>query len=201
MADNGPEQASKSSQTTALLKNSVFWTAFVAAIVAAFANAYVALINNNTLVDVELHKETEERLIETKKAEFTRLLEISKLDVTSAKQKIQAFCEMLLITDPAICLASTLVKSSSVSQGNAPSTNTENVVPATWDSPWVGGGHNQQEICNNGVSELGKNDQYKGKVISLQSASEDSRKDFLGHVEYRYHCTYRVSDAGAALKP
>lgn len=172
-------------ETTPLLKSPVFWAAFAAAIVAALANAYVAYVNNNTLLDIETHKENEEQFIEAKKAEFTRLLEISKLEVAPARQKILALCEMLLITDQAICLAS--AKSN---------TQPTPLPPVSWDSAWVSGGHNQQEICSNGAIELGKTDQYKGKVLSLQSASEDSRKDFFGHVEYRYHCTYRVSDTG-----
>ncbi len=184
MADEGP----KTTKATAFFKDSVFLAAFIAAVVAASANAYVAFINSNTLVDVEIQREAEERFIETKKAEFTRLLEISKLDVGPAKQKIKAFCEMVLITDPAICSAN--------SAGAISPTNTANFVPVTWDSPWVSGGHNQQEMCNQGISELGKVSQYKGREILMQSATEDSRKDFLGHVEYRYHCIYRVSDTG-----
>lgn len=172
-----------SSEPSALFKSPVFWAAFAAAIVAALANAYVAYVNNNTLLDIETHKENEEQFIEGRKAEFTRLLEISKLDAAQAKLKVQALCEMLLITDQPICLASAK---------NGPSPP---LPPATWDSEWAGGGHNQQEMCASGALALGKTDPYRGKVLSLQSASEDSKKDIFGHVEYRYHCTYRVSDA------
>ena len=51
-------------------------------------------MNNNTLLDVENHKESEEQAIEFEKAEFTRLLEVSKLDIEPAKLKIKAFCDM-----------------------------------------------------------------------------------------------------------
>lgn len=184
------EQARKLSESQSLFKNPVFLTAFFAAIVAALANAYVALMNNNTLLDVETHKETEEQVVEAKKAEFTRLLEVSKLDIEPAKQKIKAFCDMLLITDPRICIVPILVTKNA---SPTPSANTYYYITANWDSDWVGGGYTQDEMCNKGVLVLGADDKYKGKTISRLSASEDVRKDFLGHVEYKYHCTYKVS--------
>jgi hypothetical protein len=61
-----------------------------------------------------------------------------------------------------------------------------------WDSDWVDGGHNQEEMCNKGIIALGGTDQYKGKSLSRLFASEDSKKDFLGHVQYRYHCTFKI---------
>lgn len=153
-------------------------------------------MNNNTLLDVENHKESEEQAIESKKAEFTRLLEVSKLDIEPAKLKIKAFCDMLLITDPRICTVPVVVANNPAPSqpASARPAPADKYVTATWDSEWVGGGHTQEEMCGKGVLALGNSDRYKGKIISQLPASEDVRKDFLGHVEYKYHCTYNVSD-------
>jgi hypothetical protein len=185
-----------------ILRSPVFWTAFITAIVAALANAYVAFRNNNTLLDIETQKESadqalqgqrdaEEQLIEDRKAEFSRLLELSKLDPEPAKQKLKAFIEMGLVTDPRI--QSKLIP---LTQSNAASqASSVDYASVGWDSDWVDGGHNQDEMCNKGIMALRGTDTYKGKVLSRLSASEDSKKDFLGHVQYRYHCTYRVSSS------
>lgn len=194
MTESESDLSQKASENTSLLKNPVFLTAVFGAIIAAFANAYVAWINNNTLADLENHKEAQEQLIEAKKAEFARLLEVSKLDVDLGKKKLKALCDMLLVTDRSICLSRALTSTeNTTAQGNS-SANAPMYTQATWESSWVGGGHGQQEMCNNGISELIKSDQYKGRIITVQSSSEDSRKDFLGHVEYKYHCSYRVSN-------
>ncbi|TPI29999.1 hypothetical protein FJW07_29865 [Mesorhizobium sp. B3-1-9] len=192
MADLGSGQAPPPApaltppvKNSTLFKDSVFLAALIGAIIAGLANAYVAFINNNTLVDVENHKEAQERYMEVRKAELARLLEITKLDVAPAREKVKAFCDMFLITDQAVCGASK-------SAQTTPPTNTAKPVIASWDSPWVGGGHSQEEMCNVGLAAL-TNGQYKGKTLTIQTMSEDSNKDFLGHVTYRYHCTYLVS--------
>lgn len=197
VTENELDQKNKTDNTP-LLKNPVFLTAVFGAIIAAFANAYVAFINNNTLVDVETHKENEEQLIEAKKAEFSRLLEVSKLDVNLAKTKLKAFCEIHLITDISICIddaPKTDKPNSQIGSNPAPTTAPKysEDFTATWDSPQENGGHSQQEECNIGISELQKDNRYKGKNISIASASEDSSKDFFGHVTYRYHCVYRIN--------
>jgi hypothetical protein len=60
-----------------------------------------------------------------------------------------------------------------------------------YQSGWVGGGHSQNEMCQNGITSL--QPQHPGKTLSLVSSDEQFRKDFLGHVEYNYSCVFRVS--------
>ena len=60
---------------------------------------------------------------------------------------------------------------------------------------WLGGGHNQQDECNKIIA--GALASRPDAQISLLPGSagmwEESRKDILGHVEYKYYCrgTYR----------
>jgi len=35
--------------------------------------------------------------------------------------------------------------------------------------------------------------QQPGSNVKLVNSSEDSRKDFLGHVTYNYHCVFDVT--------
>jgi hypothetical protein len=56
----------------------------------------------------------------------------------------------------------------------------------TFTTGWIGGGHNQAEACSQALATLmSKNPGKKFKVIN---SSEESRKDFLGHVTYNYSC-------------
>jgi hypothetical protein len=194
-------------ENTSLLNSTAFLAAFIAAIVAAFANAYVAFINNNTLLDIETQKEssdqglqarkeTEEQSIEERKAEFSRLLEMSKLDIEPFKLKLKVFCEMGLIVDQKFRNLCNSARQSNVTLQPPPVNNQkikDNYSSATWDSDWVSGGHNQDEMCNTGLMALKGREEYKDKTITKRSSSEDSKKDFFGHVQYRYHCTYEVS--------
>jgi hypothetical protein len=188
-----PEQVPRNSQTSSPFVNPVFLTAFIGAVIAALANAYVAYTNNNTQLDIESHKESEEQVIEERKAEFSRLLEISKLDVDAAKQKVAAFIEMGLITDPRIVVKynPTATKNTANAQ-NKQGSPANNLTTAQWESGWVGGGHNQEEMCAKGVVALSNNPQFTGKTITRLGAGEDSRKDIFGHVEYNYHCNYGI---------
>jgi len=70
-----------------------------------------------------------------------------------------------------------------------PKANCPASLPA-YDSPEMGGGHNQEEIC--GPNRKTYEQQYPGCAVSM-AVSESSNKDFLGHVTYKYHCTYAIS--------
>lgn len=61
----------------------------------------------------------------------------------------------------------------------------------TFSSDWMGGGHTQNETCDRGTAELQR--KYPGKRIIRLDSSEESRKDFFNHVEYRYYCRFTVS--------
>lgn len=63
----------------------------------------------------------------------------------------------------------------------------------TNSSGWRGGGYDENRFCNDVIAAF---IQSRGigpvhKVATLRS-SQESKKDILGHVEYKYHCSIRV---------
>jgi hypothetical protein len=70
-----------------------------------------------------------------------------------------------------------------------PKANCPTSLPA-YDSPEMGGGHNQEEIC--GPNRQTYEQQYPGCAVSM-AVSESNNKDFLGHVTYKYYCTYAMN--------
>jgi hypothetical protein len=61
---------------------------------------------------------------------------------------------------------------------------------AGYDSPGMGGGHNQGEQCSPTLKAYEA--QYPRFEISLKSW-EDNNKDWLGHATYHYHCRYSAT--------
>src|SRR4051812_10533082 len=55
---------------------------------------------------------------------------------------------------------------------------------------WMPGGHNQNEACARGIQEFQK--KFPNKTLTRVGSNEESRKDWMGHVEYKYYCTIRV---------
>lgn len=60
----------------------------------------------------------------------------------------------------------------------------------TYSTGWMGGGHNQNEACEAGIRQYQPS--FPNRVLSRISSDEESRRDFLGHVEYKYYCTIAV---------
>jgi Trypsin-like peptidase domain len=54
------------------------------------------------------------------------------------------------------------------------------------DTGWLSGGHNQRDECNKVVAAALASD--KDSAIELQGTWEESKKDVLGTVQYRYYC-------------
>jgi hypothetical protein len=67
---------------------------------------------------------------------------------------------------------------------------------APYDSPKVGGGHTQKEFCEPQASAY--RSQHPGYEIRWM-ASEESNKDFLGKVTYKYHCVYAATPTSKNL--
>lgn len=61
---------------------------------------------------------------------------------------------------------------------------------AGYDSPAMGGGHNQTEQCG---PLLQKYQQENPQFNVTLKSWEDNDKDFLGHVTYHYHCRYSAT--------
>jgi type II secretory pathway pseudopilin PulG len=71
-----------------------------------------------------------------------------------------------------------------------PPSNSASAQIVTYSTGWMGGGHNQNEACEAGIRQY--QPQFPNKVLSRVSSDEESKKDFLGHVEYKYYCTISV---------
>jgi hypothetical protein len=65
-----------------------------------------------------------------------------------------------------------------------------------YSTGWIGGGHSQGEACAQAVAAY--TPQFPGKILESSSASEDVRKDFVGHVTYNYHCVVNVFETASA---
>ncbi len=60
----------------------------------------------------------------------------------------------------------------------------------TFSTGWMGGGHNQNEGCDRGIATFQA--RFPNQKLTRLDSSEESRKDFLGHVEYNYYCRIQV---------
>ena len=58
--------------------------------------------------------------------------------------------------------------------------------PASMSSGWMSGGHGQQEVC--GELQASWAQIHPGHSFLVNSMSENTKKDLLGHAEYMYHC-------------
>ena len=90
---------------------------------------------------------------------------------------------------PAPNLGGTTNAPSSPNTSSAPS-NVETPQIVTYSTDWMGGGHNQNEACEEGIRE--NQSRFPNKVLSRVSSDEAVRKDIFGHVEYKYYCTIAV---------
>lgn len=66
----------------------------------------------------------------------------------------------------------------------------------TYSTGWIGGGHSQGEACAQAVAAYSP--QFPGKILEGSSASEDVRKDLIGHVTYNYHCVVNVFETASS---
>ena len=56
----------------------------------------------------------------------------------------------------------------------------------TRSSGWLGGGNNQSDVCNGLASAVLT--ETKADSVEVTWTDEESKKDILGEVEYKYHC-------------
>ena len=56
------------------------------------------------------------------------------------------------------------------------------------NTDWVEGGHTAQEYCNPQKAAYEK--QYPNFTIEMTILGDENKKDFLGHVTYRFHCAF-----------
>ncbi|MEH3063116.1 MAG: hypothetical protein PGN33_10290 [Methylobacterium radiotolerans] len=160
--------------------------ALSAATVAAFANVFVAL-----------HNADAQRTLEQSQAEHARIVNAITGDANAALEKLRFLLNTHLIMDETTRhYILTYIDTQQVTNPPAVTTQTppppatSTVKRVAVESGWLDGGHNQAEVCGGFMNDLkAKN---PGAAINLVNSSEDSHKDFLGHVTYKYHCAFDV---------
>jgi hypothetical protein len=181
----GELEVKRSEQRRGVVTNS-FTLALVAATVAALANVFVAFHNGD-----------EQRILEQSQAEHARVVSAIAGDAKTATDKLRFLLETHLIADETTRkYISSYIDNQEIK--NPPNAATATTPPpptsaarrVAVDSGWLDGGHNQSEVCGSLMNSVKA--QYPGSEVKLVSSSEDSRKDFLGHVTYNYHCVFEV---------
>jgi hypothetical protein len=161
--------------------------ALVAATVAALANVFVAFHNGD-----------EQRILEQWQAEHARIVSAIAGDAKTATDKLRFLLNTHLIADETT-RKYILSYIDNQEVRNPPDAATETTPPPPTlgvrkrvgvDSGWLEGGHNQSEVCKGLMSSVRAG--YPGSEVKLVSTNENSRKDFLGHVTYIYHCEFDV---------
>lgn len=89
-----------------------------------------------------------------------------------------------------ICATSVVSTTSQSNAASQTSTATSASIQ-TYSTEWIGGGHNQNEACERGLQEM--KTRFPTKTVERLDSGEESRKDFFGHVTYRYSCRFRIN--------
>lgn len=180
--------------------------AVLAAALAGIGNAYVASKNGETQLQIETQNHIRQRSLEEQKAEYALMLEIMKSNdpCKAARNLLMAF-ESGLLPDPnkreplKVWFAknadghSGCVSSSSATPSPAPSPvspSSAQPIIEQYQTGWLGGGNTQPQQCSVGRGVIEQ--KHPGKSIQLVKSWEESKRDFFGHVEYRYFCTFQV---------
>jgi hypothetical protein len=161
----------------------------IAAAIAAVGNGYISWLNGANQLAIESTRNASQKEIEQEKAEAARILEATKSSSPKeAAEKIRFLIEVGLISDPnrrAALEAYLKPEKPATASGSK-----EEPIIERYASGWLGGGNNQADQCRIGRAIVVQ--KYPGKSVLLKSSSEQSKKDFLGRVEYRYLCVFEV---------
>lgn len=191
--------------------------AIVAALLTGAASVFVAWTTANWQSILENTKEADTHKLEQEKAEATRKLEQEKAqasritgsikdDADKMSDNLKLLLDLGLISDknvsdkiaeyrksrPGGTGAGEVASPPPTEPKNPPQPESQVKTQDTvlFQSGWVGGGHNQNEMCQKGIQAL--QPRFPGKTLSIVSSDEQSRKDFIGHVEYNYSCVFHV---------
>jgi hypothetical protein len=180
--------------------------AIVAALLTGAASVVVAWKTADWQSGLENTKEADTHKLEQEKAQATRVTGAIKDDADKTSENLKLLIDLGLISDKNISDKITeyrKIRLGGAGAGEVPSppapepknppqpesqVKTQDTV--LFQSGWVGGGHNQNEMCQKGIQAL--QPKFPGKTLSVVSSDEQSRKDFLGHVEYNYSCVFHV---------
>lgn len=159
--------------------------AVVAASVAAFANVYVAFRNASA-----------QRVLERSQAESARIVTAISGNTDAASDKLRFLLDTKLITDPEkrksiLEYIDTKVVTTPATPPPPPPPAASTVKRVTVSSGFMGGCNNRASVC--GSLAAAAKAQVPGSTEAiLVGSSEQNRKDFLGHVTYKYTCDFDV---------
>lgn len=167
----------------------------IVAVIAAGAQIFSSYRHDQSELDLENHKTTNQRALEIEKAERTFVLSIIDWDDPKQISRLAFLAANNLITNGQLKLDIAQAARSS-------STNASNLPPGEVGKPvgevstiirrsgWIGGGSNQSAQCAIQQAVLEK--ENPGKTVMLTNSDEQSRRDLFGHVEYNYECIFTV---------
>jgi hypothetical protein len=152
-------------------------------------NVVSVLMTNNGQTELESSKHNHELRVEADKATRMILSSIGELQDQAQICRRMRYIDDTNFTDtPAFASSIKNYISQKCETTVTPPAEPRIVVP--WTSDWLGGGRTQPEQCGIGQADTQK--QYPGRRVVVTSSGEDSRKDWLGRVTYRYFCSFEV---------
>ena len=190
------ELAAKREENQRTLFNNPLALAIIGATIAAIANVWVAFHNGNEQRAVEETKADNDRTLERQKAEDARIVSAITGETVQARERLRFLLDTHLITDPqtreyieAYINTPQIINPPAITAPTTPPPSTTRQV--TVETGRLGGGHNQRDECTRLQAQV--ENQNPGQRVNLVGTSEDSDKDFLGHVTYNYHCTFDIT--------
>jgi hypothetical protein len=164
--------------------------AIVGGVLAAIANNYSTRITASNQQDIERNKLSQERQLSIQKTEEERIHEALKLaNCEQVKERLNALNNLGLIGD--INRRATVTRHlETLSCTPSPSPQKTEPSPSfELSSDWLGGGHSQGELCQALRAQAVA--RVPNRTIIQLSSREESKKDWLGRVEYKYFCTFQ----------
>ena len=166
------------------------------ATIAAVANVWVAFHNGTEQRAVEETKANNDVKLERQKAEDSRIVSAMTSETAEATARLRFLLDTHLVTDPetrnhiaAYINTPQIINPPVIAAPTTPPPSTTRRI--TMDTGRLGGGHNQRDECAQLQAQV--ETQNPGQMVNLVGTSEDSNKDFLGHVTYNYHCTFDIT--------
>jgi hypothetical protein len=180
------ELAIRQEEAKHTLTNSPLKLAILGAVLTGIANILVSCYNGNA-----------QRELERSQAEHSRLASAINANQIESMDRLRFLIKNGLVTEePTRTNILAYIDQQQQAPNPGPAQPAQAPPPSapvarlTLDSPWLDGGHNQSEVCNGLIGDV--RSRYPNKDIRIVGMSEDSRKDFIGHVTYKYHCQFAV---------
>lgn len=165
----------------------------IVATIAAGAQIFSSYRHDQSELDLENHKTTNQRALEVEKAERTFVLSVIDQGDPKTISRLAFLAANNLITNGQLKLdIAQTARSSSINnlQPGEAGKPPDSVSTIIRRSGWIGGGSNQSAQCAIQQAVLEK--ESPGRTVTLTNSDEQSRRDLLGHVEYNYECIFTV---------